>query len=184
MPLSEPSKIIQKKSVLNAKKIKFEINQIKMPNGMEGEFGIIKHPGAALAVPITNEGEIIILRQYRFAVSGRILEFPAGTLEEGEDPLTSIQRELQEESGYKASRWDSLGVMVPCPGYSDEIIHLFLARDLEKLAIKPKGDDDEDIEVLKINKNKLSKFISDEEEFLDGKSITAWHKACQLLNFQ
>ena len=54
-------------------------------------------------------------------------------MEDGENPLSAIKRELQEESGYKASKWDSLGEMIPAPGYADEVIHLFLARDLEKL---------------------------------------------------
>ncbi len=166
------------------KKIRFEINKFLLPNQMEGEFGIIRHPGAALAVPVTQSGEIIILRQYRFACSRRILEFPAGTLEEGENPLESIKREVQEESGYSAKRWDNLGEMLPCPGYSDETIHLFLARDLTKLETKPEGDADEDIEVLKIAPEKLNEIIASGDESLDGKSITAWFRACQILNIR
>ncbi len=180
----EPSKIIERKAYLDAKKIRFEINKFLMPNSMEGEFGVIRHPGAALVVPITDAGEVIILRQYRFACSRRILEFPAGTLEEGESPIESIKREIQEESGYSAERWDNLGEMLPCPGYSDEIIHLFLARDLTKLEKKPEGDADEDIEVLKMAPNKLNEIIASNKESLDGKSITAWFRACQILNIE
>lgn len=178
----EPSKIIERKASLNAKKIRFEINKFQLPNGIDGEFGIIRHPGASLAVPITNDGEVIILRQYRFAVERRILEFPAGTLEDGEDPLSAIKRELQEESGYKSSKWDELGQMIPAPGYADEIIHLFLARDLEKLKEKPKGDIDEDIEVIKMSPEELNTCICDQSEALDGKTIAAWFRACKLLN--
>jgi ADP-ribose pyrophosphatase len=111
-------------------------------------------------------------------------EFPAGTLELGESPLESIKREVQEESGYSAKRWDNRGEMLPCPGYSDETIHLFLARDLTKLKKKPEGDADEDIEVLKIAPEKLNKIIASGEESLDGKTITAWFRACQLLNIR
>ena len=182
IPGPEPSKIIETKASIDAKKIRFEINRIQMPIGIEGEFGIIRHPGAALAVPFTEKGEVIILRQYRFACSRRILEFPAGTLETGESPLESIKREIQEESGYSAETWDSLGEMLPCPGYSDEKIHLFLARDLKKLDKKPEGDADEDIEVLKMSTEKLNAIISGGNEALDGKSITAWFRACQMLN--
>ena len=149
---------------------------------MEGEFGVIRHPGAALAVPITDSGEVVFRRQYRFACSRRILEFPAGTLEAGESPLESIKREVQEESGYSAKRWDNLGEMLPCPGYSDETIHLFLARDLNKLEQKPEGDADEDIEVLKMAPEKLNEIIASGKESLDGKTITAWFRACQILN--
>ena len=74
--------------------------------------------------------------------------------------------------------------MLPCPGYSDEIIHLLLARDLTKLNQKPEGDADEDIEVLKITPEKLNGIIASGEELLDGKTITAWFRACQLLNIR
>ena len=131
---------------------------------------------------MTDSGEVVILRQYRFACSRRILEFPAGTLEAGESPLESIKREVQEESGYSAKKWDNLGEMLPCPGYSDETIHLFLARDLTKLNQKPEGDADEDIEVLTITPEKLNEIIASGEESLDGKTITAWFRACQILN--
>tara|TARA_B100000579_G_scaffold369714_1_gene331314 strand:- start:42 stop:620 length:579 start_codon:yes stop_codon:yes gene_type:complete len=182
IPGPEPSQILETKACLDAKKIRFEINKFLMPNSIEGEFGVIRHPGAALAVPITKSGEVIILRQYRFSCSRRILEFPAGTLEEGESPLESIKREVQEESGYSANKWDNLGEMLPCPGYSDETIHLFLARDLNKLEKKPEGDADEDIEVLKMAPEELNKIISSGKESLDGKTITAWFRACQILN--
>tara|TARA_Y100001968_G_scaffold40935_1_gene31044 strand:+ start:606 stop:1166 length:561 start_codon:yes stop_codon:yes gene_type:complete len=182
IPGPEPSEILETKSRLDAKKIRFEINKFLLPNSMEGEFGVIRHPGAALAVPITNSGEVIILRQYRFACSRRILEFPAGTLEVGESPLESIKREVQEESGYSAERWENLGEMLPCPGYSDEKIHLFLARDLTQLEKQPEGDADEDIEVIKMTIEQLNEIISSGKEILDGKSITAWFRACQILN--
>ena len=116
----------EKISELKSKKFSFEINRIELPNGHEGEYGYIKHPGAALAVPITKNNKVIILRQYRFAVSRYLLEFPAGTLEIGETPISSIQREIQEETGFSANKWDELGTLVPAPGYADEEIYLFL----------------------------------------------------------
>jgi len=178
----EPSRLLEKKSNLNSRKISFEINRLELPNGSEGEFGIVLHPGASLAVPITNEGKIVLLRQYRFAISRRILEFPAGTLEEGEDPLSSMKRELGEEAGYEANKWESLGEMIPCPGYSNELIHLFLAQDLKELVNKPLGDEDEDIEVVEMTKQELDFAISSGTELLDGKTITALYRACQVIN--
>ena len=182
-PLSpiEPSKVLETIQSVNVKKLSFEVKKIELPVGFEGTFGTIHHPGAALAVPIKEDGKIIVLRQYRFAVSRRILEFPAGTLEKDEDPLTSIKRELQEEAGYKAAQWDPLGVMLPCPGYSDEIIHLFLARGIEPLSNKPEGDQDEDIEVLEMSESELNDAIACGDEALDGKTITAWYRTCQFL---
>ena len=182
LPPTEPSIILDTTASLEAKKIRFEINRIKLPIGIERSFGIIHHPGAAIAVPITSDGKVILLRQYRFAISRRILEFPAGTLEEGEAPLISIKRELGEEAGFQASKWDFLGQMTPCPGYSDEIIHMFLARELTELLEKPDGDDDEDIEVIHMSKRELDNCISSGDELLDGKSLTAWYRACQFLS--
>jgi ADP-ribose pyrophosphatase len=124
---------------------------------------------------------VVVLRQYRFAVASRILEFPAGTLDAGEDPLTTMRRELQEEAGYSAERWDPLGAMLPCPGYSDEVIHLFLARELSALEVPPAGDDDEDLEVLLLEPDALDAALASGDEALDGKSVTAWYRARQLL---
>ena len=184
MPLqpTEPSILLETQASLEAIKIRFEINRIQLPLTFKKTFGVISHPGAAIAVPITNDGQIVLLRQYRFAISRRILEFPAGTLEEGEAPLETMKRELGEEAGYEASQWDSLGPMAPCPGYSNEIIHMFLARNLDPLIEKPSGDDDEDIEVLHMSKNELNKCISSGNELLDGKTLTAWFRACQFLD--
>ena len=81
---SKKSIIKKRISELKTKKFRFEINRIQLPNGHEGEYGYIRHPGAALAVPITKDNKVIVLRQYRFAVSRYLLEFPAGTLEVGE----------------------------------------------------------------------------------------------------
>ena len=182
LPPPEPSILLETKDSLEVKKIRFEVNRIKLPIGIEANYGIIRHPGAAIAVPITSSGEVVLLRQYRFAISRRILEFPAGTLEEGEAPLVSMRRELGEEAGYQASQWDSLGQMTTAPGYSDEVIHMFLARELTELSERPSGDEDEDIEVLHMSIDELNKCIASGDELLDGKSLTAWYRACQLLS--
>lgn len=182
LPASEPYELLDTIEAMDARKIRFERNRIKLPMGVEGTFGLIRHPGASLAVPITNDGQVVVLRQYRFAVQARLLEFPAGTLEDGEDPLESMQRELGEEAGYSAACWDALGPMLPCPGYSDEVIHCFLARDLTALENPPAGDDDEDLEVVLMDPAELDARLASGEEWLDGKSVTAWYRAKQLLN--
>ena len=92
LPPPERFQLLETIESLDARKIRFERNRIKLPMGVEGTFGIIRHPGASLAVPITDDGQVVLLRQYRFAVQARLLEFPAGTLEEGEDPLDSKRR--------------------------------------------------------------------------------------------
>ena len=181
LPAPEPSRLLHTSASLDARKLRFEVNRVLLPMGVEGSFGIIRHPGASLAVPVLDDGRVVVLRQYRFAVATRLLEFPAGTLDPGEDPLSTMQRELQEEAGYSASRWDPLGAMLPCPGYSDEVIHLFLARELCELSEQPPGDDDEDLEVLLLEPAELDAALASGDEYLDGKSVTAWLRAKQLL---
>ncbi len=181
LPPPEPARLLESLAALDARKLRFEVNRFALPMGVEGTFGIIRHPGASLAVPVLDDGRVVLLRQYRFAVACRILEFPAGTLDEGEDPLTTMRRELQEEAGYSAERWDPLGTMLPCPGYSDEVIHLFLARQLSPLSERPPGDDDEDLEVLTMTPAELDAALASGDEYLDGKSLAAWFRARQLL---
>ncbi|MFM9089622.1 MAG: NUDIX hydrolase [Cyanobium sp.] len=182
LPPPEPARLLQTTASLDARKLRFEINRITLPMGVEGSFGVIRHPGASLAVPVLDDGRVVVLRQYRFAVATRLLEFPAGTLDPGETPLSTMQRELQEEAGYSASRWDPLGAMLPCPGYSDEVIHLFLARELQALRVQPAGDDDEDLEVLLMEPGELDAALASGDEYLDGKSVTAWLRAKQFLS--
>ena len=174
--------IKQKISELKTKKFSFAINRVQLPNGHEGEYGQITFPNAALAVPITAGNKVILLRQYRFAVSRYLLEFPAGTLEIGETPINSIKREIQEETGFKAEKWDELGSLVNAPGYSDEVIHLFLARDLTKLESEVQGDLDEDIKVLILSPDELDNLIACGNEILDAKTVTAWFRAKQFLD--
>jgi ADP-ribose pyrophosphatase len=181
LPPPEPSDLLETLAALDARKLRFEVNRVALPLGLEGTFGIVRHPGASLAVPVLEDGRVLVLRQYRFAVATRLLEFPAGTLDPGEDPLSTMRRELQEEAGYSAERWDPLGTMLPCPGYSDEVIHLFLARELTPLVERPAGDDDEDLEVLTMTPAELDAALASGDEYLDGKSLAAWFRARQLL---
>ena len=113
----EPARQLETTASLDVRKLRFEVNRMELPMGVEGTFGMVKHPGASLAVPVLADGRVVLLRQYRFAVATRLLEFPAGTLDPGETPLSTMQRELQEEAGYSATRWDAWGPLA-CPDSS------------------------------------------------------------------
>lgn len=149
------------KSLLSycGRKFNFEVSRLRLPNGAIGDWECIRHPGGALAVPVTAEGQLVLVRQYRFAVCGRLLEFPAGTVEPDENPLVTIQRELEEETGYHADRWQSLGKFPLAPGYSDEFIYAYLAQDLRPLDTPPEQDLDEDMEVVLMTPADLEKAI-------------------------
>jgi ADP-ribose pyrophosphatase len=181
MPLgTEPAKILQHKLHYQGRKFSFNVDRIELPNGAIGEWESIHHPGGALAVPMTPEGKLVLVKQYRFPTQGRILEFPAGTLEMGEDPATTIAREIEEETGYRAGKWQKLGEFFLAPGYCDEIIYAFLAQDLEKLAVQPAGDDDEDIEIVLMTPAEFEAAIAAGEP-IDAKSIAAYFLARKYL---
>ena len=99
LPAPEPSELLDTMASLAVRKLRMEIQHLRLPTGAEGNYGCIRHPGASLAVPVLADGRVVVLRQYRFAVQRRILEFPAGTLEPNEQPQPAMERELQEEAG-------------------------------------------------------------------------------------
>jgi ADP-ribose pyrophosphatase len=181
MPLGrELPQLLRQNLFYRGRKFNFEVNRLRLPNKAEGDWECVRHPGGALAVPVTPEGKLILVRQYRFAVGGRVLEFPAGTVELNEDPQDTIKREIEEETGYRAHKWQKLGDFILAPGYSDEIIYAFLAQDLEKLEKPPEQDEDEDIETEFFTPEELEKAIL-EGEPIDAKSISSFFLARQFL---
>lgn len=182
MPLGkEPPETIKQRLFYQGRKFNFEVTRLRLPNKVEGDWECIRHPGGALAVPVTPEGKLILLRQYRFAAQGRLLEFPAGTIEVNEDPFSTIQREIEEETGYHANKWQKLGEFFLAPGYSDEIIYAFLAQDLQPLEKPPEQDEDEDMETVLMAPEELEKAIISGEP-VDAKSVTSFFMARPFLN--
>jgi ADP-ribose pyrophosphatase len=117
------------------------LERVTLPNGAIKEREVVRHPGAAAMVPLLDDGEVVLIRQYRHAVGRFLWEIPAGTLERGESPTECARRELLEETGYEAANLEKLTEILPAPGYTDERIHIFLATGL--IPAKQKLDDDE-----------------------------------------
>jgi len=145
------------------------VETVRLPNGSTAKRDVIKHIGAVAIVAFDADGKMLLVRQYRQAARRILLEIPAGTLEPGEAPLACAIRELQEETGYKPGKIESLGGIFPAPGYTSEFIHLFLATDLteSRLAL----DEDEFIEVLHLSVADTLKLIAS-GEIADAKSIS------------
>lgn len=145
--------------------------RIRLPSGLEQALDVIRHPGAAAIAAVTTDGEMLLVRQYRAAVDRWMLEVPAGRLDPGEDPLAAARRELEEETGYRARSWSLLREFLPAPGFCDEWIHLFEARDLE---LVPDGgldcDDDEELELVLMRPEEVLKL-----EPADAKTLVAAH---------
>lgn len=162
--------------VTQSSEMKFDGKLIKVTydtalvNGREAWREVVYHPGASAIIVIDNEGRLVMERQYRYALKTGLLEIPAGKLDAGEDPLTCAKRELEEETGYKANEWTSLGAVATSPGFCNEIIHIFLAKDLEQG--QTHWDADEYVELEYFTLDELLKAIK-AEEIKDGKTLAA-----------
>ncbi len=133
-------------------------DEIELPNGKRAYRELIRHVGAVCVVPLTDEGEVIMERQYRYAVGETIFEIPAGKLDsKSEEPELAIRRELREETGYIAGKLIHLGVFYPACAYSDEKIDMYLAMDLKQ--DERELDEDEFINVEKIKLEELARLV-------------------------
>ena len=142
-PLSE--KVIGSDLIHDGKIVHLYVDTLQLPNGNTTRRETVRHSGAVAIVPLDGDGSVVLVRQYRHAAGRALLEIPAGTLNQGEDPDQCAIRELQEETGYKPGKLQKIGGIFVAPGYSTEFIHLYLATDLtvSRLAM----DVDEFIEV-------------------------------------
>ena len=141
-----------------------------LPDGKEAVREVMRHPGAAAIVPLTDDGNVICVRQYRYPFSSVMLEIPAGKLDPGEEPIACAKRELLEETGYQAQELTPLGVYYPSVAVLDEKIHLFLARGLTFRAPNPDAD-----EFLHVVERPLKALVDEIllGEVPDGKTQTA-----------
>lgn len=153
------------------------VASVELATGVTFEMEVIRHPGAAAIVALTQTGQVLLLRQYRHSVETVLWEIPAGTRDAGEAPLPCARRELEEETGFIASHWEPLGELLPVPGYADERIHLFLASELT--ASHQHLDRDEQITVHALDFKEALGMI-DTGVITDGKTVAALLKADRL----
>lgn len=160
---------IQDRQLMHASYL-FDVQRcrVQMPTGQLVERDLIEHPGAALILPVTADGQIVMIRQIRFAVGGEIWELPCGTLEEGEDPAVCAARELTEETGFAAEAIEPLGQWWSCPGYSTERIFAYLATGLKPG--RQNLDDHEQIDVEIMDEAKIRRLLVD-NRIEDAKTV-------------
>jgi 8-oxo-dGTP pyrophosphatase MutT (NUDIX family) len=125
--------IEKSRTVFVGRIVTVNVETVRLPNGHVADLDIIHHPGGAAVVAVDAQQRVCLIRQYRHAVGGWIWELPAGKLEPQEPPGQTARRELIEEAGASAHSWTSLGPYVSSPGVFTEIVHLYLARDLESV---------------------------------------------------
>jgi len=166
------------REVYRGRIIELRVDEVTLPNGHRATLEIVHHPGAAAIVAVDATGAVPLLRQYRHAVGGYIWEVPAGTLGPGEAPEACARRELREETGLSAAQWTALGSIVTTPGFCDERIHLFLARELREA--EQALDSDEVLSVQQVPLARALDMVRD-GTIEDAKSIAALTRAAALL---
>jgi len=162
----------------NGRVIQVSTERLRYSNGREYDNDHVRHPGAAAVVAVDGANRVCVVRQYRHGVQDFLWEIPAGKLDAGERPEICAVRELQEETGISARRWTSLGRYLPAPGIFNEVIHLYLARDLDVGAAAPDADEELELQWLPLSEA-AAKVLSG--EWTDGKTAMAlWRAQYQL----
>ena len=141
-------RVLSRERAFEGRLLKVDRETVALPGGKEAVLETIRHPGAAAVLPFRADGSVLLIRQFRHAVGGFIVEIPAGKLDPGESPEACALREIEEETGARAGRLMPLGQVFTTPGFTDEVIWLFEAHDLEPGRQKLGGD--EVLEVLEV----------------------------------
>ena len=168
----------ERRPILKLGVVDFGVESAALPNGVTLDLAVIRHPGASAIVALDAKGNIPVLTQYRHAVGGWLKEIPAGCINAGETARLCAERELREEAGLVAARWDQLGTIVTIPSFCDERITLFLARDLTD--VDRELDHDEVINVERIALDEALAMVRRGEIF-DAKTIAALHLTREFL---
>ncbi|MGX9416593.1 NUDIX hydrolase [Vibrio sp. RC27] len=164
------------------KNIQLVEKKVTLPTGQSINHTTIDHPGAAVILPIHENGSILLIRQFRPSLNKWLIELPAGTIEENESPETCALRELEEETGYSADQLLPLGKLTPLAGFCDEIQHLYIAKGISP-SLKRQCDEDEVIEVIFLSPKDIEQQII-AGEINDAKTIACLSKAklCGLIS--
>ncbi len=155
---------LSSKEIFKGRVIDVYLEEVELPNGKTSTREIVKHPGAVAVIAITPENKILMVEQFRKPLGRTLVEIPAGKLEKGEQPLATAKRELEEETGYTCSNLKPLISFYVSPGFADELVHLFIAENLEKLTNAAELDEDEFLDVLEVT-------LEEAQEMIESKRI-------------
>lgn len=147
--------------------------RVDFPDGGHTYFDIVKHPGGSVIAAINDKNEVCLLKQWRHALQQHIWELPAGCLEPNEPALETAKRELEEEAGVIANQWRSLGRITPSPGFSNEILYFFEARELSEGIVNL--DDAEQLEAHWLSLDAIKEMVRS-GELIDAKSLALFCK--------
>ena len=172
-------KTVESETLLDGKIGTLKLDKAQLVNGRIARREVVEHPGGVAVLPLFDDGTVSIVRQFRYPFQAVVTELPAGKLEKGEDHRPAALRELEEEVGVTCGRLTYLGCLYLSPGYSTEVLHMYLAQDLKQGASHP--DDDEFLEAERVPFTRLLEQVMS-GEIVDAKTVALVLKVRQLLD--
>jgi ADP-ribose pyrophosphatase len=163
-----PEKRLSGREVYHGRGINLRVDTVQKSNGKKTTREVVEHSDCVAVAALDDDGNVLLVRQFRHAVGKSLLEIPAGGIEPGEEPVDSVRRELQEEIGYVPGKIDSLGGFYSIPGYGTEYLHSYLATELVPSRLI--AEDTEGIELVRVPRNLIPQLINS-GEICDAKSI-------------
>ena len=173
-------KTFHSQKIFDGKVISLKVDDVTLPNGETSKREIINHPGAVAIIALTENNRLLVVEQYRKALERSIIEIPAGKLEQGEEPIVTARRELEEETGFTTDSLEFVQAFATSPGFADEVIHVFVAKNLKKLEVPVALDEDEFVELMEVSLEEAEAMMADGRIY-DAKTAFAvlWMKLNQ-----
>lgn len=170
--MSMNEKTLSTQKIFEGRVISVQVDDVELPNGKQSKRELVKHPGAVAIIPITSEGKIVMVKQFRKPLEKEIIEIPAGKLEEGELPEVTARRELEEETGYTTNKLEYIQSFYTSPGFADEILYVYVTNELKAMTEKAALDEDEFVELMEVTLEEAEQLIK-EEKIHDAKTVFA-----------
>ncbi|HVQ27374.1 MAG TPA: NUDIX hydrolase [Planctomycetota bacterium] len=164
------TRVLEKRRVYDGKVLALDVDTVEEPGGVRAAREVVRHHGSVACLPVHEDGRVVLVRQYRYAVQAAVWELPAGRIDSGETPEQGARRELVEEAGLEAGRVEPLLSFYTTPGFCDEVIHVFRASDLRVVPARP--EEDERIEPSWLTLEQALAMI-DRGEIKEGKTLIA-----------
>jgi ADP-ribose pyrophosphatase len=164
------ARVIQHRRLYEGRVVSLDVDEVAEPGGVRATREVVRQRGSVAALPVLDDGRVVLIRQYRYAVDERVWEIPAGRIDPGETPEEGARRELEEEVGYEASDLEPFCTFYTTPGFCDERLHLFRASGLRKVQARP--EEDERIEAAAFTLEEARAMIA-RGEIREGKTLVA-----------
>jgi ADP-ribose pyrophosphatase len=163
-----PHTLNHRKEIYRGRIVNLVVDEITTQQGNKAIREVLQHPGGAAVIPVLSNGDVLLVRQFRYPMQEYLLELPAGKIDGGEPPEVTAARELAEEVGYSAGRLTKIAECYTTPGFCDERLHVYLAEDLTPVSRVP--DEDEELEIVQLSTDELRQLI-EQRKLHDAKTI-------------